>query len=86
MLTEVEEDLARLGQSLNEKERLCQIANELAEQTMRGGLSAYWWLPLDGIAYFGRGAEEVGEVAYVDLFHLNEFPFGDPRRGELLLR
>ncbi len=36
------EAVAQLVQGEEEKERLCQIANELAQQTMRGDLSAYW--------------------------------------------
>ena len=34
------EAVANLGESREEKERLCQIANELAQQTMRGSLTA----------------------------------------------
>ncbi len=78
------EAVAQLGHSQQEKERLCQIANELAEQTMRGGLSAYWWLPLAGIGYSGRGAEEAGETALINLFNLSEFPSGALHPGESL--
>ncbi len=35
------EVVANLGESGKEKECLCQIANELAQQTMRGSLSTY---------------------------------------------
>ncbi len=93
MLDEVEEDLACLkrkqaarqeGESRKEKERLCQIANELAEQTMRGGLSARWWLPLDGIGYSDIGNDAASEAYDVDLLNLSEFPCGLPHPGELL--
>lgn len=74
------EAVAQLGQGLKEKERLCQIANELAEGTMRGGLSAYWWLPLEGIGYSGIGNDSAYEAGDVDLFNLSAFPCVDPRQ------
>ncbi len=52
-----------------------QIANELAQQTMRGGLSAYSWLPLDGIGYSCVSNDGASEVNNVDLFNLSGFPY-----------
>ncbi len=49
---------------------------------MRGGLSAHWWLPLDGIGYSGVGTDEASEVNKVDLFNLSAFPYGAPHRDE----
>jgi DNA invertase Pin-like site-specific DNA recombinase/predicted nucleic acid-binding OB-fold protein len=43
--------VARLVQEPDEKERMQEIANELAKETLRGELSAHWWLPLDEISY-----------------------------------
>jgi hypothetical protein len=76
------EAVVQLGQGLKEKERLCQIANELAEGTMRGGLSAYWWLPLEGIGYSGIGNDSAYEAGDVDLFNLSAFPCVDPRHSD----
>jgi DNA invertase Pin-like site-specific DNA recombinase len=72
------EAVAHLGESREEKERLCQIANELAQRTMRGGLSAHWWLPLEGISYAGICIDEASEGNDVDLFNLSAFPCGVP--------
>ena len=69
------EAVARLGQGPKEKERLCQIANELAERPMRGGLSAYWWLPLEGIGYSSLGNHADCEAGDADLFNLSAFPY-----------
>ena len=76
------EAVVQLGQSMEQKERLCQIANELAERTMRGGLSTHWWLPLAGISYAGAGNNEACEVDDVDLFNLSVFPCGVPHPAE----
>lgn len=40
------EAVALLGQSEEEREYLCQLVNELAQQMMRGSLSAIMALPL----------------------------------------
>ena len=40
--------VAQLMQAEEEKERICSIVNQLAQQTRRGSLSAYWQLPLIG--------------------------------------
>ena len=49
------------------RERMRHIINRLAQQTMRGGLSAYWWLPLDSISYTSLDAalEDEAEKLYV---------------------
>ena len=76
------EAVANLGESREEKERLCQIANELAQQTMRGGLSAHWWLPLEGVSYAGISFDEASEANDIDLFNLSAFPCGAPHLAE----
>ncbi len=60
----------QLVQGEEEKERIRHIVNRLAQQTMRGGLSAYWWLPLDSISYTGLDAalEDEAEKLYVSAF------------------
>jgi len=45
------EAVANLTDKPDEKERLQEIANELARRTLSGGLSAHWLLPLDDISY-----------------------------------
>jgi hypothetical protein len=35
------------------KKRIRQAANQLAKETLRGSVSAYWWLPLDSIRFKG---------------------------------
>ncbi|HEX6552130.1 MAG TPA: hypothetical protein VF026_05155 [Ktedonobacteraceae bacterium] len=45
------EAVAALVQEPDQKERMQEIANALARETLRGGLSAHWWLPLDEISY-----------------------------------
>jgi hypothetical protein len=77
------EAVANLGASRKEKERLCQIANELAQQTKRGRLSAHWWLPLEGVSYAGISIDEASEANNVDLFNLSAFPYGAPHQDEL---
>lgn len=37
-------------ESDKEKARVCQVVNKLAKQTMRGSLSAHWWLPLEMVS------------------------------------
>lgn len=76
------EAVAQLGQGPKERERLYQIANELAERTMRGGLSAYWWPPLEGIGYSGTGDDAACEVVDADLFNLSAFPCVKHHPGE----
>ena len=50
------EAVARLVESEEEQEKVRQITNKLAKQTLRGGLSAYWWLPLARVGYPGIDA------------------------------
>ena len=53
--------VAALVQEPEKKERMREIANELARGTLRGELSAHWWLPLDEISYISdfEGIEDV---------------------------
>jgi len=57
----------QLVQGEEEKERIRYIVNRLAQQTMRGSVSAYWFLPLDSISYAGLSAalEDEAEKLYV---------------------
>ena len=50
-----------------QKERIHYIVKRLAQQTVRGNVSAYWLLPLDSINYAGLGAplEDDAEKLYV---------------------
>ncbi len=68
----------QLVQGKKEKERICYIVNKLAQQTMRGSASAYWFLPLDSISYTGLDAalEDEAEKLYV-----SAFPYGVPHRA-----
>jgi hypothetical protein len=63
------EAVAQLVQTEEEKNRIRQIANELAKETMRGNLAAYWWLPLDSISYTGLDAalENDAEKLYISV-------------------
>jgi hypothetical protein len=45
------EAVASLVKKPDEQKRMQGMANELAKATMRGELSAHWWLPLDEISY-----------------------------------
>jgi hypothetical protein len=45
------EAVARFIQTDEEKNRIWQITNELAKKTLRGSLTAYWWLPLDSVSF-----------------------------------
>jgi len=65
----------QLVQGEEEKERIRYIVNRLAQQTMRGSVSAHWFLPLDSISYAGLGAalEDEAEKLYV-----SAFPCGAP--------
>jgi hypothetical protein len=47
------EAAAGLVDASDEKERMREIAKALAARTLRGELSAHWWLPLDEISYIG---------------------------------
>ena len=48
------EAVARLVDDAQQQARLRQVVDELARKTVRGGLSAHWWLPLDAISYAGN--------------------------------
>lgn len=50
------EAAAALVHDPEHQDRLRYVANDLARRTMRGGLSAHWWLPLDAISY-GRNIQ-----------------------------
>lgn len=53
-LTFVDLDAAtQLVDVQDQQERMQHIVNDLARRTMRGGLSAHWWLPLHQISYAG---------------------------------
>jgi hypothetical protein len=47
------EAVARLVNEQSQKDRMRRVVNDLARRTMRGGLTAHWWLPLDQISYAG---------------------------------
>jgi len=57
----------QLVQGEEEKERIRYIVNRLAQQTLRGRVSAHWFLPLDSISYTGLDAalEDEAEKHYV---------------------
>ncbi|WP_040442409.1 recombinase family protein [Ktedonobacter racemifer] len=67
------ESVANLVDEPEQKERMQEIANELAKSTLRGELSAHWWLPLD-------------EISYLDIdegyFNGDSNPDGSHRPGE----
>jgi hypothetical protein len=67
-------------ESDEEKARVCQVANELAKRTMRGSLSAHWWLPLDMVSY--TGANEVSEAKDEELLNVSAFPCAKHHRDE----
>jgi hypothetical protein len=51
------DDLATAAQLVDDVEqqaRLRQVVDELARKTVRGGLSAHWWLSLEAISYAGN--------------------------------
>lgn len=76
------EAAAQLVQEEEEKERVHHIVNQFAQQTMRGGLSAYRWLPLEGVSYAGISFDEASEANDIDLFNLSAFPYGVPHLDE----
>jgi hypothetical protein len=65
----------QLVQGEEEKERIRYIVNRLAQQTMRGSVSAHWWLPLDSISYTGLDAA-LGDEA--EKLYVSAFPYGVP--------
>jgi hypothetical protein len=62
-----------------QQERLRQVANELAKRTVRGGLSAHWWLPLEIISYAGGAPGQNG--ADTSLLYVNAVAYESRRRG-----
>jgi len=74
---------AGLVQGEEEKERIRYIVNRLAQQTMRGSVSAHWFLPLDRISLAGIGAalDNGAEKLYVSAFPCGApHPVGSPHR------
>lgn len=69
------EAVARLVQTDEEKNRIWQITNELAKQTLRGKLTAYWWLPLNSVSF-----SSIDEVSGGDeeKLNVNVLAFGVP--------
>jgi hypothetical protein len=65
----------QLVQGEDERERIRHIVNKLAQQTMRGSVSAHWWLPLDSISYTGLDAA-LGDEA--EKLYVSVFPCGAP--------
>lgn len=53
------ETAARLVDDPTQQDRLRELVNALAQQTVRGGLSAHWWLPLGAVSYV-QNAESNG--------------------------
>src|SRR5258706_8785713 len=52
----------RLTDDPQQQSHLCRIADELARRTVRGALSAHWWLPLVTVSYAGTtDADDSGE-------------------------
>jgi hypothetical protein len=66
----------QLVQGEEEKERVRFLVNELAQQTMRGRMSAHWFLPLDRISLARIDAvlDDSAEKLYV-----SAFPYEAPR-------
>jgi hypothetical protein len=48
---------ANLVDDPHQQERLREVVNTLAKQTMRGNLSVHWWLPLDMVSYAGKNGD-----------------------------
>jgi hypothetical protein len=52
------EAVAGLVSAQDQQDRMRQVVNDLARRTMRGGLTAHWWLPLGQISYAGDTTPE----------------------------
>jgi hypothetical protein len=61
------------------QDRIRQVVNALVQSTVRGELSAHWWLPLDAITH--SGALQVPEDADLAKLYLNAVTSVSPRRG-----
>lgn len=70
------EAVAQLVQTEEEKDRVRQIINELAKETLRGNLTAYWWLPLDSVSF--NSVDEVSAGGEEKLY-VNALASSDPR-------
>jgi hypothetical protein len=51
----------RLTDDAQQQDRLRHVANALARRTVRGALSAHWWLPLDAVSYAGNADKKGGD-------------------------
>lgn len=52
-----------------------QIINELAKKTLRGNLTAYWWLPLDSVSFSSIDEVSAGED---EKLYVNVLASSDP--------
>jgi hypothetical protein len=52
------EAVAGLVSAEIQQDRMRQVVNDLARRTMRGGLTAHWWLLLEQISYAGSVTPE----------------------------
>ena len=57
-----------------------QVVNTLATQTVRGSLSAHWWLPLDKISY--TASIESQDAAPPPLLYVSALAYGSLHRDE----
>ncbi|HLI87720.1 MAG TPA: recombinase family protein [Ktedonobacteraceae bacterium] len=73
------EAVARLVEEPAAKERMQEIANTLAKETLRGQLSAHWWLPLDEVSYLSLldGPDDGGDSGIRLLFPDKSSSIGD---------
>jgi DNA invertase Pin-like site-specific DNA recombinase len=74
------EAVSALVDNPEQQDRLRQVANDLAKKTMRGGLSAHWWLPLEAINY-GANTQAPDDEDYQSLLYVSALACGWPRRG-----
>lgn len=72
------EAVVQLVQTEEEKNRMRQIVNELAKKTLRGNLTAYWWLPLDSVSFSGIDEVSTGED---EKLYVNALACVDPHPG-----
>ena len=76
------EAAARLVDDPAQQDCLRELVNVLAQQTVSGGLSAHWWLPLDSVSYV-RNAESKAAAASLDV---SAEPCGSHRPAGLFRR
>jgi hypothetical protein len=72
------EAAAQLVDDPVQQDRLRELVDSLARQTVSGGLSAHWWLPLDSVSYAGN-PDTNGAPA---LLYPSDFAYGSHRRDE----